>query len=347
MTINVLKDSLCINLDIGSWTGSRTIKLDDNAFNGEKPPVELSSFMENLKLCDPTVITKLNSAKRALERDLEAFCIKFLGGWLTSERFTQRAIDILEQHKKIYLSKRQEHLNELMSEVDDWCSKYPKWKDKIKNALPSIAYLEKQIRFDYQIFNVGVPDNTSTSSTINKSLINATNGLSGQLFQEIEKKAKEAWDKTFKGRDKIDRKALRPICYIRDKLNDLSYLDIRTIPLVNHIQMVLDAIPKTGKIEGNTLMSLVGLVHLMSDANRFVSHGEALMAKQHGDNGMNVTPQTQSNNVLDFEVKVDTDEEEAMPSDTSGSPDKKSDVVQSDVTQSVTQVANTGGRGLW
>ena len=101
--------------------------------------------------------------------------------------------------------------------------------------------------------------------------------LAGQLFQEIEAEADEAWKRSYENRDVVGQKALRPIFSIERKLEALQYLDPRIGPVIAQIRNVLGTMPKHGEINGANLFAVVGLLSLLRSANAMCAHGDAVL----------------------------------------------------------------------
>lgn len=72
-------------------------------------------------------------------------------------------------------------------------------------------------------------------------------------------------------------KALYPLRNIASKLDGLSFLDPRVIPLVRSIQGTLARMPARGPIDGMELEALHGLLFLLSNVERMKAHGEACL----------------------------------------------------------------------
>jgi len=95
----------------------------------------------------------------------------------------------------------------------------------------------------------------------NEGLQEETFGMMGQLYHEVRVAAKQAFEATFVGRREVNRKALRPILAIKEKLQGLSFLDPETVSeTITTINEVIGKLPKKGPINGSDLDMLAGLV---------------------------------------------------------------------------------------
>ncbi len=274
--IHVLDKTVCIHLSATLWSGRRQLRADDlGSEAGKLPPEDLAS-LGSLKLCDPEKITRLNSIKRAAERDCEKVCMRFLGGYATEQGNVAELDQQLAKRKAAFQAQAKCFVDSLHTDIEDWIVKHPQWEHLIRKALPDPAYVSGRFNFEYRIFKVGTAVDDDDAG-LNDGLIAATNGLSDQLFLEIEAEAKTIWKRTFEGRDIVTQKALRPIRAIVTKLEALQFIDKRTLPIIERITSVLESMPKAGKIEGNNLSALIGLLHLLSDAQHMKDHGESVL----------------------------------------------------------------------
>ncbi|MGI9294515.1 MAG: DUF3150 domain-containing protein [Pseudomonadales bacterium] len=270
--VAILDKTICINLVCTLWSGRRRLRAEDLGLDAEKlPPEELAS-LGSLKLCDPKQLTKLNSLKRAAERDCERVCVRFLGGYATDEKNISDLVAKLGDRKMEFERQAKQFIASLQTEIDGWVAKHPTWENVIRKALPDLGYVAGRLTFEFQLFRVRVAAD-ETDSIENQGLVSATGGLSGQLFKEIEIEARTTWKRSYEGKDAVGQKALRPVRAIRDKLDALRFIDSRIVPMIGHIENVLGSLPQTGIVEGKDFMAVVGLLRLLADAEQMVRHG--------------------------------------------------------------------------
>ena len=270
--VAILDKTICINLVCTLWSGRRRLTRDDLGIDSDSLPPEDLASIGSLKLCDPKQLTKLNSIKRAAERDCDRVCVRFLSGYATDRENEAQLIAKLTERKQQFEAQAKQFVSTLHTEFDQWVAQHPQHEALIRKALPDVADVASRLSFDFQIYRVGAV-NGDDASAVNQGLVKATGGLSSQLFAEIESEAQSTWKRTYEGRDAVGQKALRPIRAIREKMHALRFLDARVLPLIDHIDAVLNAVPKAGKLEGTEYLSVVGLLRLLGDSERMAQHG--------------------------------------------------------------------------
>lgn len=270
--VAILDKTICINLVCTLWSGRRRLTRDDLGLGSDALPPEDLASIGSLKLCDPKELTKLNSIKRAAERDCDRVCVRFLSGYATDKDNEAELIAKLTERKQQFEAQAKLFVSTLHKEFDQWIAQHPQHEALIRKALPSVADVASRLSFDFQIYRVGAVDEDAASA-VNRGLVQATGGLSQQLFAEIESEAQTTWKRTYDGRATVGQKALRPIRAIREKMQALQFLDARVLPLIEHIDAVLNAVPKSGTLEGSDYLSVVGLLRLLGDSERMAQHG--------------------------------------------------------------------------
>lgn len=275
-TMAVLNKTVCIQLSISLWTGQRRLKAEDFGDVATKLPPKTVASLGSLKLCDPAKLDELKNLKRAAERACHRLCVRFLGGYATNDDVLPKLTAELDTLSKEFGTKAQAFVNSLRSEIEDWKSKHSEWSAAIERALPDISYVAGRLQFGYEVFRVQ-PVSGDVADTVNSGLGRAIGGLAGQLFQEIEAEAEEAWKRSYENRDVVGQKALRPIFSIERKLEALQYLDARIGPVITQIRNILGSMPKHGEITGANLFAVIGLLSLLRSADAMCAHGDAAL----------------------------------------------------------------------
>ena len=275
----VLEKTVCVMLRVSRWTGRSRLRVHDLGDAASKlPPEELAS-LGSLKLCDPKRLRRVAAIQRAAERDCADVCVRFLGGYATDESSITRLVEKLSKHQTNFQSEAEAISTNLQSVVDDWTARHPRYKSIIDEKVPDGTHVLRRYRFVYQAFRVG-PASDNPIDPTNSGLIEAANGLAGQLFKEIDSKARQAWKVSFEGKVSVSQKALRPLKSIVRKLEALSYLDQRCQPIIQQFHRVLRSLPKRGPIEDLHLSAVIGLFTLVQSGDTLVSHGAALLKNQ-------------------------------------------------------------------
>ena len=83
------------------------------------------------------------------------------------------------------------------------------------------------------------------------------------MRDEISRDAQTLFEQTFSGKNKVSRKAIKPILKLRDKLNGLAFVDQGIAPVVQRLDAGLMQIPRQGSLEGEALAQLMERVLLL------------------------------------------------------------------------------------
>lgn len=272
----VLDKTVCVKLRVSLWTGRRRLRAEDLGEAAQKlPPDDLAS-LGSLKLCNPKRLAQLGAIKRAAERECERVCVSFLGGYATDANNITGLVVKLKELQSRFNDKAVEFAQGLQAEIDEWTALHPQWKDLIEDEVPDAAHVRSRFQFAFQAFRVG-PASKEPFDRVNGGLEEATSGLSGQLFTEIEAEAREAWESSYEGKDCVGQKALRPLKAILRKLEALRYLDGRCQPIIEQFTKVLCSLPKHGPISDPHLSAVIGLFRVVESGKTLRARGAALL----------------------------------------------------------------------
>ena len=244
--------------------------------------------MGSLKLCDPAELKELAKIKRRAERACERRAVRFLGGYATDEKNIDDLAGTLDDLKAEFDTAAARIVANLEDSVDAWVSDHPQWAEAIRRQPPDVKRIAAQLRFDYQVCRVGpVADD---GASINHGLERAASGLQGQLYSEIAAQARTTLKRSFEGKESVGQRALGSLKTMTEKLDALSYLDGQIRPVLDEIEVVRDALPKTGSIAGSDLVRVVGLLSLLGDEARLAGFG-AIPVAANGANGADTQSQ--------------------------------------------------------
>jgi Protein of unknown function (DUF3150) len=274
--ISVLDKTVCVQLVVSLWSGKRRLRKEDLGGAADQLPPEDLSTLGSLKLCDPKIVSKLNNIKRAAERDCRSVCVEFMAGYATDEANLPSLFVKLDAHAQRFEKAAADLKDALPGEIRSWGELHPKWKALLERAPPDVTRVASRFAFGFRAFRVG-PATDQADDAVNGGLLQATGGLAGQLFAEIEAEAKKTLKDSYDKRESVGRKALRPILHIQNKLQALRYLDSRCQPMIDQITLVLGQLPKLGPIAGANLSAVVGLLHILESGDRLRAHGAGVL----------------------------------------------------------------------
>lgn len=276
INLDVLKKMVVIEPDIYICTGSRQLKPKDIGLDISTLPPEKLATLGKLHALPKDVVQPLYRTRQRIREESTRCGVRFMRGWGQPNERMHTLVPILD---KLCAegNKHADYLrNNIDSIIDAWCEENPTWEALIRASRPSMETLQKVV-FDYRTFRVTGCEIESTDA--DRGLSKEVTGLANQLLTEIAQAAHETWEKSFKGKSKVTRRALRGFKAIIEKLEALSFLDEKLLPIADRIRAALSQVPKTGPIENNDLNGLSGLLLLLSDTETLIQEGAAALVE--------------------------------------------------------------------
>jgi hypothetical protein len=248
-------------LNISLWSGRKKLRPEDLAANGievDKLPPQALASLGTKRIISPDALNPFSNLKREAERICLARGIRFLGGFAIPKDAMDSVIEELKGIKERFNSEKEVLLSKYDREVDRWIAENPpEWATVIRASVESSTIIAQRTSFNFAPVAMDTPEGMEE----NEGLDEETGGMLTQLFHEVRVAAKQAFEATFVGRREVNRKALRPVTSMRDKLKGLAFLDPETITdTVTTIDEVIARLPRNGPITGSDLDMLAGLV---------------------------------------------------------------------------------------
>lgn len=325
METRVLEEVVVIHPEIHLWSGRKRLRREDlKKISGDQlPPSDLAS-LGSKRICDPKDVSVFEKIKRRVERDCQEVGIRFLGGYAIPERRFDELIGKVKQNEREFNVARQDFLQRYDQSIEGWVRSHSQWAEVIRRAVSPLSVVERQLRFDFQVFRVQ-PLASYEARPEETGMQRKLDSLPAKLFQEVATEAGVALEQTFKGRSEITRRALRPIRRIRDKLDGLSFLDARVAPVVEWIDETLESVPKTGPIEGKTLNDIQATVYVLADSEKLKELGASRLAQ---------TPVDQDDDEEGDEAESVTDTVTSVASDDDDTDAQQAEVASTDEDES-------------
>ena len=254
-----LDGMVCIYLDIRIWSAQRKLSLEDlkKVAPDQIPPESLARLGEK-RIYDPARLKVFNTLKKRLLRAIESVGIHWLGGYAVPKD----CADGIVRDANAIQAEWERLVSALVADydlgLDHWCKENPEWSGIIRRAALSASEVRARFHFDFTLFNMKPAEHHEAMLEAHDSAMGDT------LIRETAKMAEDAWTASFSGKEKVTRKALRPLVTIRDKLDGLSFLDPRAGQWIGHIDAVLTGVPRRGPIEGVELDKIAGLLLRMA-----------------------------------------------------------------------------------
>ncbi|WP_419781221.1 DUF3150 domain-containing protein [Maridesulfovibrio sp.] len=269
--ITVLNHILALNLDINIWSARK--KLTPSDFGATQlPPEELAS-LGSKRICNPEDLRIFGTLKSRAVNILDRHGVRFLGGWAIPEKVADEIVKELTVIEKEFFAAKEDFLSRYDEAVQDWIKQHQGWEKLIGSSTVSAEYVRSRIGFKWQFFKLAAPEKNS----VKKGLKEEVNKLGSTLFDEISKAATDTWNRCYAGKVKVTHKALSPLRSIQNKLNGLSFVDPRVLPITDLLQTAFDKVPSRGFIRDTDLLMLQGVVSLLREPALLVDNAQKIL----------------------------------------------------------------------
>lgn len=269
--ITVLNHILALNLDVNIWSARK--KLTPSDFGATQlPPEELAS-LGSKRVCNPEDLRIFGTLKSRAVNMLDRHGVRFLGGWGVPEKVADEIVKELTAVEKEFFMAKDEFLSRYDEAVQDWIKQHPGWEELIGSSTVSAEYVRSRIGFKWQFYKLAAPEKNS----VKKGLKEEVNKLGSTLFDEISKTATETWSRCYAGKVKVTHKALSPLRSIHSKLEGLSFVDPRVLPITDLLQTAFDKVPSRGFIRDTDLLMLQGVVSLLREPALLIENAQKIL----------------------------------------------------------------------
>ena len=258
----VLDQMSVIAVDCSIWSGARRLKPEDLALGqgGQLPPDDVVS-LGSKKLCDRTVLKPFLRLREQAARVCTREGVRFLGGYAVADTAVDGISSELDQVQTDFERQKQDFLAQYDRHIHEWVSAHPDFADAIRRAVPEVQQVSQRFSFGYTVYKV-------TAAPRPETLNHQVNQLGNTLREDISREAQALFEQTFSGKQKVNRKALKPIMRLREKLNGLAFIDKGIAPIVQRLDAGLMQIPNSGSLEGEALTQLMERVLVLCSVER-------------------------------------------------------------------------------
>lgn len=258
--IQTLENIVCFSPIIKIWSARKKLTEGDLKIDGAQlPPAALAS-LGSKHIFDPSLLNVFKNIRRNVERELEKIGFRFLKGYAVPYQKATEAGRKLKKHQQEFEQTYSNFMKEYESRRDAWIAEFPEYADVLKAAVLTKDEVATRFGFAVQAYKVIGTGNVD----LDDCLSGAVNGFTETLLSEIADEARDAFKRSYEGVDSVTQKALRPIRTMREKLDGFLFMDPSIEGIVKHIDIVLAALPKTGKIEGVDLASVKSLLKTLT-----------------------------------------------------------------------------------
>lgn len=248
-------------LSIAVWTGRKKLKPEDIGIPAGATPPEVVSLGVK-KTCPQERLTVFNTLRAKAERACQQHGLPFLGAYAVPVHKAEALTEALEDLKRTFLDERAKFLADYDAIVEKWVRKHPAFEVALRKAITPASIVGTRLAFRYGSFEV-------QADSVGGDAQEMADELGDTLLDEVVRTANEMWATKIDGADEISQRGLSPIRKLRDKVDSLAFLDSRAAEVVNAIDHVLSALPKTGPISNRDFMLLSLLVSQMRTKANF------------------------------------------------------------------------------
>jgi len=267
-TINhILNSLIVVALDSTLWSGEKKLRPED--LGGVNLPPDKLASLGSKRIFDPATLRIFKTLKRRAERALSDVGVRFLGGFAIPESSLDDVHAILVEVEREFVTAKRAFLFEYDTKLEAWLTEAGEWQDIVRRAIEPASAVADKLHFGFTAYKVGEP--VASSIAVQETLAKRVGGLSNQLMMEVAQSAKETLEESYTGRTEVTRKALSPVTNIVAKLEGLMFLNPTEISgLVLNVNAALQAVPKSGPIQGAVLAGIVGALCQMANIEGFV-----------------------------------------------------------------------------
>lgn len=268
----ILNKMSVIALDCSIWSGARRLKPEDLVLGkgGQLPSDEVVS-LGSKKLCKREVLKPFHRLRDQACRLCAREGVRFLGGYAVPDHYVSGLSLKLDQVQQDFNQEKQTFLTSYDQHIQEWVNAHPDFAEAIRNAVPDVQHVGQRFQFGYTTYKV-------VTSPQPENLNQQVNQLGKTLREEISRDAQALFEQTFRGKEKVTRKALNPILRLRDKLHGLAFVDPGISPIVQRLDAGLAQLPNSGALEGEVLTQLMERVLLLCSVEQMERCAEGLTA---------------------------------------------------------------------
>jgi hypothetical protein len=270
--LNEIANCLLVSLEVSIATPARKAKASDLGLgkNGEEIPPEDLATLGAFRIFDPEETKPLFTLKRQAERALFEAGVKFgRMGVIIPPEAQQETIKVLEEIRKKFQARRTLIMSDFASKQETWFAKYPQWEEILRaKSAESRRDISTGIDFSYTACAIGYSPNGNLDGKVT--------GLHEQVIKDVSSEAKDLLENRFVGSERVSWRTVETIKNLREKVNNLSFLNRSLVTIVEMIDEVMNKFTaKTPWItQENGMMSIMGMLYVLADSDSIKRHAK-------------------------------------------------------------------------
>lgn len=230
MDITTLDMMAMVRVDCSFWSARAKLQKDDLPWDVQQsmPPEQIAT-LGSKRLFDPAKLKIFNTLKARAHGALDKKCVRFLGGWATHE---DRLPELAEQLATIasdFDAETRRFLDIYVEGVATWAQNFPGWENILLNAVPKVHELRGKFAFAWQMFKIAPQG--SMGGFAGNNLNNTLTNLERDVIVEVARDIRIIYRECFDGKEKVTKKAFRPMQTLIDKVRSLGFIHHHLIGL--------------------------------------------------------------------------------------------------------------------
>lgn len=275
-----LNQVLIFSIDCNIWSARKKLNPEDLPGISNLPPTQVMS-LGSKRICDPEKIAAFEKLKRRAVRAAELVGSRFLGGYAVPKAKARDLAIELKALEAEFQQVRKDFLDGYTGAVDDWIGANPNWAEALRKAITPKHVVERRLGFAFSVTKVAAADDED--GLLSSGLLNELGSLSGQLFHEVARDARDLLEKSIVPRQgSITQRAISSLRKLQQKLEGFVFLDGQIGRVAKHFNEVLNRMPKAGHVEGRDFTELFGLVVILSDESKIRQFAAGYAAANEG-----------------------------------------------------------------
>lgn len=267
---NTLQGMVLIRPLISIATGTVAVDRTTDLAGAILPPSSIVSDGRK-RVVDSKVFAPLVNVRKAVERAIQKVGSPFVGSHLVPESKLADLEVILQSKEAEFHTALDDLVNNIDLHIADFAKANPEWAHLIRNNALNEAILRERCTFQVAMFKPAAPEKDP-----NGRYSAAVNGAIPAVLADVAGEAGDVLKNHFEGAAKVSQRAVIAIKKLLTKMEGFSILDPRIAPCVQNFVKTLNALPKTGVLEGADFFALHGVAKLLTDQEGLLEYGESV-----------------------------------------------------------------------
>lgn len=288
-----LQNLVLVHTDISLWSAHRKLTVDElieaSGQDGAEVHKALKHAPENLinlgskRIFPQEHLRDFTSLKYKTERLLRTHGFRSYRAFVLPKAEYESVTAQLEQYRSEFNAHKEQLRDSYQDNLHQWADQFPEWRDTILKVAPSAEQVYQQLNYHYHAFRIAPvelaeDEESDTQSHSADAASGMVSKLSDELMREIQDEANSFWDECLKGRDRVNRVSIRRLEEIADKLDGFRFIDPVIGPTVDKLRSVIASLPPKGRIEGEHVDRITGVVLTIADGKRALDYGRTAAA---------------------------------------------------------------------